>query len=80
MVWGRIPSREAVSRSMVSFSSSPEESRSLVTSRSSGRFWSLATTFGTHSSSSSALASSSVYWYWVRLMRVSIWRSWTGWR
>src|SRR5437588_352360 len=67
MVCGRIPRRAALSRSMISVSCKPEESRSLVTSRSCGRVRSFSTTFGPHSVSSLASASSSVYWYWVLL-------------
>src|SRR5207237_1188521 len=80
MVCGRIPSRAAVSRSMVSVSFRPEDIASLVTSRSSGRVRSCCTTLGPHSASSAGFASSSVYWNCVRLVRVSIWRSCTGWR
>src|SRR6059058_1378874 len=51
-----------------------------VTSRSSGSPCSFLTTCAPYSASSAGSASSSVYWYCVALVRVSICRSCTGWR
>src|SRR6266571_837017 len=69
--WGRIPRRLPVSRSMTSMACSPRLCWSLATSRSSGRVLSFSTSWGANVASSVALASSSVYWNWVRLTRFS---------
>src|SRR6266496_1303006 len=80
MAWGWIPSRPAVSRSMVSLSWRPAVCWSLATSRSCGSAWSFVSTRGAHAASSSRSGSSSVYWYCVRLTRLSTCRSCTAWR
>ena len=73
-----MPSREAVTRSMVTARALPRGCWSLTTSWSWGRVFSLARIRAVQTSSSAPSASSTVYWNWVRLTRSSTVRSWIG--
>src|SRR5215510_10189193 len=70
--------RAAFSRSTVTLTCRPFCCWSLATSASSGAVRNRASSRGAHSASSERSASCRVYWYWVRLMRLSICTSWAA--
>ena len=74
------PSRIAASRSTRMKLRRPAFCWSEATLANCGRVRSFASSFGAHSASSAGSVSTSVYWNWVRLIRVPIWISCTGWK
>ncbi|MNN15867.1 hypothetical protein D3C81_1289870 [compost metagenome] len=73
-----MPRRLAMSRSITRYTCRPLSCRSLATSASSARCCSACTSLPLHCASRSASGDDRLNWYWVRLTRSSILRSWTG--
>src|ERR1035438_3641089 len=78
MAWVSTFKRDAPSRSTSTLTWRPLDCWSEATSTSSGRLRSTFNSLGAHSDSSSTSAAVRVYWYWVRLIRLSICTSWAA--